>query len=120
MSKSMNEIFSHNLRNALYMAGKTQVELAKAVNVTETSVSHWINGTTVPRPNKLDQICKFLKCRKEDLLLDHSKSVMFAPVDILADEMTNRPELYSLFNAILKMNTQDLELLSNLVKRLSI
>lgn len=37
MDKSMNEIFSTNLRNALYMAGKTQAELAKAVGVTEVT-----------------------------------------------------------------------------------
>lgn len=120
MSKSMNEIFSHNLRNALYMAGKTQVELAKALNVTETSVSYWINGNSVPRPKKIEEICRYLRCRKEDLLIDHSRTVTFAPVDILAEEMTDRPELYSLFNAILKMNSQDIELLSEIVKRLSL
>jgi len=35
MEKPMTEIFSHNLRNALYMKGMTQAELAKAVKTTE-------------------------------------------------------------------------------------
>ena len=120
MKKTMNEIFSYNLRNALYMAGKTQAELAKGVHVTETSVSKWINGSTVPRPNKIEEISRYLRVRKEDLLVDHSKSVMLAPVDILADEMKNRPELYDIFNAILNMNSSDTQLISSLIKRLEL
>lgn len=41
MSKTMNEIFSTNFRNALYLAGKTQADLARATGVSETSVSNW-------------------------------------------------------------------------------
>lgn len=118
--KTMNEVFSENLRTVLYLTGKTQVELAKGVGVTETSVSHWINGVSVPRPNMVDRICKFLRCRKEDLVLDKTQTAVFAPVDVLAEEMTKHPELYDIFNAILKMKGTDLELLSAIVKRLEL
>lgn len=119
MDKNLNEIFSTNLRNALYMAGKTQAELAKAVNVTEVSVSKWINGANVPRPNKIDEICRVLRCSRADLMLDHDKPVMLMPEDILAEEMKGRLELYGIFNALLKMNDSDLKLISDLIVRLS-
>lgn len=118
MSRPMNEIFPNNFRNALYMAGKTQAELAKAINVSEVSVSKWANGTVVPRPNTIDKICKVLKCTREDLIMDHSKQVFLAPEDVLADEMRERPELYNIFNAILKMHSSDVELISEICKRL--
>ena len=118
MEKSMNEIFSTNLRNVLYLAGKTQVELAKGIGISEVSVSNWINGNAVPRPNTVDKICKFLKCKREDLMIDKSQRVLLAPEDYLASEMTNHPELYDLFNAVLKMSSSDVELITALAKRI--
>lgn len=118
MKKTMNEIFSDNLRNALYMAGRTQAELAKAIQVSETSVSNWANGVVVPRPKMVDAICAYLQCSREDLMIDHSKTVLLAPEDILADEMKDRPELYGIFNMLLKMRSEDVELMTNIAKRL--
>lgn len=118
MSKTMNEVFSSNLRNALYMAGKTQAELAKATGVSEVSVSKWVNGIVVPRPAMLDKICACLKCRREDLMVDRSKQVFLAPEDVLADEMRERPELYNVFNALLQMHSSDVELIYDMCKRL--
>ena len=120
MKKNMTEVFSTNLRNALYMAGKTQAELAKAVNVTEVSVSKWINGANVPRPNKVDEICRVLRCSREDLMVDHDRQVMLAPEDALAEEMRLREDLYTVFNSLLRMNDSDLKLIADLIKRLSI
>lgn len=119
MKKTMNEIFSTNLRNALYMAGKNQADLAKAVSVTETSVSHWVNGNVVPRPNKIDQIARALNCTREDLMLDHERTIMLAPEDVLADEMRKRTDLYGLFNLIMRLTDSDIKLISSLVERIS-
>ena len=116
----MNEIFSHNLRNVLYITGHTQAELSKAVKVSETSVSHWINGVTVPRPKMVDAVCKYLRCTREDLMVDHDREVSLAPEDLLADAMKDRHDLYGLFNALLKMNDSDLKLVADFVKRLSL
>lgn len=119
MEKPMTEIFSHNLRNALYMKGMTQAELAKAVKTTEVSVSKWINGAAVPRPKMVDEICKALRITRADLMIDREKSVLIAPTDVLAEEMQNRPELYNLFSLILKMSSNDIELLSKIAERLN-
>ena len=119
MEKPMTEIFSHNLRNALYMKGMTQAELAKAVKTTEVSVSKWINGAVVPRPKMVDEICRVLRVTRADLMIDREKAALIAPADVLADEMRQRPELYNLFSSILSMNSNDVELMSRLAGRLS-
>jgi transcriptional regulator with XRE-family HTH domain len=116
--KNMADLSS--MRNALYMAGKTQAELAKAVNVTEVSVSKWMNGVNVPRPNKVDEICRVLRCSREDLMVDHDRQVILAPEDVLAEEMRMREDLYTVFNALINMNDSDLKLVTDLIKRLSI
>ena len=119
MDKSMTEIFSHNLRDCLYMAGMTQADLARKLKVTETSVSKWVLGQTIPRPNKIDEICRILKCSKNDLMVDREKRAIFAPADILADEMKEHPELYGIFNGILKMQSADIKLIADIVERLN-
>lgn len=120
MTRPMTEIFSENLRNCLYLAGKTQADLSRALKTSETSVSQWINGKAVPRPKMVDRICFELKCTREDLMVDHSKTVTFAPEDVLAQQMASRPELYTVFNAILRLQSSDIELVEALVKRLSL
>ena len=119
MEKPMTEIFSNNLRNALYMKGMTQSELAKAVKTTETSVSKWINGAAVPRPKMVDEICRALRVTRADLMIDREKTALIAPADVLADEMESRPELYNLFGLILKMSSDDIELMLKFAERLS-
>ena len=120
MTRPMTDIFAENLRNQLYLTGKTQADLARALKTSETSVSQWINAKAVPRPTMVDRICSALRCKREDLMIDHSKSVLIAPEDILAEEMHNRPELYTIFNAIMKMPSSDVELIEAIVKRLSL
>lgn len=120
MRKDINEVFCHNLRDYLYMAGMTQVELAKKVGVTETSVSKWMNGTVIPRPKKVDEICHVLKCSRADLMTDHEQKAVFAPEDILASEMKDRKDLYSTVNALLRMSDKDLKMISDLINRMSL
>ena len=52
-------------------------------------------------------------------MIDHTKQVSFAPEDILAGEMKERHDLYGIFSALLKMDDDDLKLISDIVKRLS-
>ena len=118
MEKPMTEIFSHNLRNCLYMTGMTQSDLARKLKTTETSVSKWINGIAVPRPKMVDEICKVLRCTRADLMVDHERKVILAPADILADEIRSRTELYDLFSSALKLKSQDVELLKTIAERL--
>jgi len=116
----MNEIFSRNLRNALYLAGMTQAELARAVATSETSVSNWINGNVVPRPKMVDKICTALRCKRDDLMVDKTQKILIAPEDILAEEMQNRPDLYRLFSIVMQMPSKDVELMLKLAERLSL
>lgn len=44
MPRTSKKIFSENLRNKLFAKNKNQAQLAKFVGVSQTSVSHWVNG----------------------------------------------------------------------------
>lgn len=106
---TMNEIFSTNLRNMLYARNRTQAELAKAMNVTETSVSFWVNGSVVPRHKTVDRICQYLKCSREDLMQDHTQEVELAPEDVIAEELRDNPKLFKLMLYASRLSDTELD-----------
>ena len=106
---TINEIFSRNLRNMLYAKNRSQVELAKAINVTETSVSFWVNGTVVPRHKTIDAICQYLNCTRDDLLTDHTQVAELAPEDVMAEELRDNPKLFRLMFYASKLSEQELD-----------
>lgn len=57
-----------NIKNIREQAGLTQVEVAKALNVSQSAVAAWETGQTLPRADKLIDIAKLLNCTIEELL----------------------------------------------------
>lgn len=48
-------------------AGLTQLELARKLGCSESLIAKWETGRGKPNPEKLEQLCKLLGCRPEDL-----------------------------------------------------
>ena len=91
------EIFARNLKNMLEARRKNQSDLARFLKMTPTAVSRWTNAEVLPRPSTIDRICGYLVCSAEDLMTDHTKTVAYAPQDIIADAIVERPLLMQLF-----------------------
>lgn len=64
----MNRIFRDNLRYFMELRGKSQADLARALDVSTSTTSYWANGTKIPRADKLKKICDFLFIDMNDLL----------------------------------------------------
>jgi transcriptional regulator with XRE-family HTH domain len=116
--KSALEIFSENLRNQLFAKRKTQAQLSKHLDVTGATVSRWVNGISMPRPDMLDRICTFLMCSAEDLMADHTKVIELAPEDVLAEEMNERPRLFRLMFIASKMSDENLDALIQIAEKM--
>ena len=63
-----SKLFARNLNNALISHGKTQSDLCRDLHFSKATVSSWCNGTRVPRPDKMDEICNYLNIRRSDLM----------------------------------------------------
>lgn len=115
--KDVKTIFSENLRNKLIAKNKTQAELAKAVGVSQTTVSFWVNGEKMPRSNMIDKICQYLICSSDELLTDNDKPVELLPEDIIAEELRDNPRLFKLMIYASKLTDTELdELIARLKK----
>lgn len=117
MKKTMNEIFSENLRNQLFLKRWSQADLARKMNTSEASVSKWCLGTSVPRPKKIDQLCQLFGCTVEDLTTDHTKVVVLAPEDVMAEELRNNPRLFTLMYYASRLTDAELDALIAQVRK---
>lgn len=59
MRRKQEEMFSRRLRELLQETGTKQKELAKAVGMTEVTVSRWVNGSRVPRGGPLTRVADY-------------------------------------------------------------
>ena len=107
--RDIKSIFSENLRNKLMVKRKTQVELARFLNVSQTSVSKWINAEVMPRPNMVNKIAIFLACSSDDLMTDHTKEVELAPEDVIAEELGENPRLFKLMIYASRLSNAELD-----------
>ncbi|WP_422393092.1 hypothetical protein MTBGP_09800 [Moorella thermoacetica] len=49
-------------------AGLTQLELSRSLGCSESLIAKWETGRGKPTREKLEQLCRVLNCKPEDLL----------------------------------------------------
>lgn len=64
------EVFSRNLLRLIKMSGKTQVEVAKYVKVSQGTISDWSSGRSYPRMDKVQLLAEYFGVNKSDLVED--------------------------------------------------
>jgi DNA-binding Xre family transcriptional regulator len=107
--RTSTEIFAENLRNMLIVRNKKQADLARFTGATTATVTYWCNGQSMPRAKMIDKICVFLNCSVEDLTVDHSKPIEYAPEDIIAEQIRDNPRLMRLMMYAMKLSDKDLD-----------
>ena len=68
MSEDLKKIFADNLKKYLSVRDYTQADLARKMKVSSATASDWCNGNKMPRSDKLQSICNWLKIELQDLL----------------------------------------------------
>lgn len=69
---NINDIFVRQLRYYLNLRNKSQSDLAKYIGVSNGTITNYVNGTNMPRMDRIDKICEFLLINRSDLLEDHN------------------------------------------------
>ena len=61
-----------NIKKMREIKGITQIELAKLIDVPQSTIASWETGRALPRAEKLPMIAKALGCSVDDLLKQES------------------------------------------------
>ena len=61
-------IFANNLRDALNRSGKQQIEVARAIGVSQQTFNTWCRGIALPRMGKLERLANYFGVKKSELI----------------------------------------------------
>ena len=68
MEKTLDEIISENLKQEIEHSGKSKTEIARAIGVSNPTVSQYLSGRIQPSLSTLSKLCNFLNCSADDIL----------------------------------------------------
>lgn len=68
MEMTLDEIISKNIKEEIEHSGKTKTEIAKAIGVSNPTISQYVSGRIQPSLSTLSKLCTFLNCSADDIL----------------------------------------------------
>lgn len=76
--KEFNLIFAKNLSQYMSFYGLKQIDLAKRLKVSTSTINSWVHAQRTPRMDKVDILCKLFRCKRSDLIAEefHAPTIM--------------------------------------------
>lgn len=112
MDEIIKGIFREKLNYYLRLRNQSQADLARAMNVTTSTVSDWCNGKKMPRSDRLQAIARWLNISMSDLLTDKA-----APEQSFEQRLWDNHGV--LFRKIGGLSEEDQKLVEAFVERLT-
>lgn len=119
----INRIIAEKINYYLSRHGKTQVDLADYMNVSQATVSNWCKGIKMPRMDKIDKICTFFNIKRSDLMEDKPEidtdETYYLDDDAkdMAQFLYDNPDYKVLFDATRKVKKEDIEFVKQMLDR---
>jgi len=97
-SDKLKIVFSINLKQQLDKRGLNQTDMARDLNLPETTVSNWMKASTYPRPDKIQLMADYFNIRRSDLTEEQPTNLIeiqpnFAKIPILGTIACGEPIL---------------------------
>ena len=122
MNSDYKKVFAKNLSNLLARNQKTQADLVADLRLNKSTVSTWVNGTKMPRMNKIEQLANYFGVEKSDLIEDKSDTneqyYNDSSVSEYAQAIKDNPDLRILFDASKDMSKDDIDFVINTIEML--
>lgn len=67
-TKEYGKIIAKNLKRIAYEHNKTQADISRELNITQSTVSSWMIGTRIPRMDKIDMLCNYFNCSRAEIM----------------------------------------------------
>ena len=103
------EIFSDNLNRLLQDRQKTQLEVAKDINVAPQTFNSWVKGGAIPRMGKVQRLADYFHVEKSALLDEPRDAIEFYKVfkdqkdADLAEKIVNNKSLANLVETLIQL-----------------
>ena len=115
------KIIATNLRKIMIERDKTQADVARDLKISKATLSSWMNGTRVPRMEKIDMLCKYFGVSRAEIMELQSEQNQYytdARTARLAQEMFEDPTMRVLYDMKRNMDSQKFQAHFDMMKRL--
>lgn len=117
------KLVSKNLKRLAYESDKSPAEIAKALGINKSTLSSWMNGHRIPKMDKIDMLCNYFGCDREDIMEEYDpyrkKAYYFdKETGDKAQELFENKDLRILFDAARDSKPEDLQMAAELLERL--
>lgn len=68
MKNNLDAIITENIRREIETSGKSKSEIAKAIGVSNPTVSQYCSGRAQPTLATLSKLCAYLDCSADEIL----------------------------------------------------
>ena len=114
-------IFARNLNKYMEICNKKQADIINDLGINKSAISTWINGTRMPRMDKVQALADYFGINKSDLLEDkpeHDSSYYInEDAKELAQFLFKNPEYKILFDAAKDVSADDLEMVKTIIDK---
>lgn len=62
------EVFALNLQNMMNKKNVKAVDVCKALNISKSTYSNWLNAKIYPRIDKIEMLAIYFNCKKSELV----------------------------------------------------
>lgn len=120
------EIFSRNLRKYMELNDKKQNDIIRDLGINKSTISSWVNGTKLPRMDKVDALAKYFGVKRSDLIEDKPANKKPDPQSgyygnpktyQTAQTVFDNPSLRLLFEAAQGVSPENIELAAEMLRR---
>ena len=79
------KVIAKNLKRIMYVNEKTQADLARDLKISKATISSWMNGTRIPRMDKIDLLCHYFNVARTDIMEEagHNSHVESVRIPVL-------------------------------------
>jgi len=114
------QIIADNLQFFLDLNNVKPVDLARKLNVSESTVSRWLSAKTSPYMDKVDEMAAIFMVRRSDIITPREEDQYYidAGTRSKADMLLRNPKLGFLLDAVSDISEKDVEILTELAKKI--
>lgn len=74
-----SKIVAKNLRRIMFEYDKKPVDVCKDLGISKATMSSWMNGTRTPKMPKIDMLCDYFHCTREDIMEPEPQDAVRCP-----------------------------------------
>lgn len=121
-TQEYGKIISKNLRRIASDCNRSQADIARDLHINKATVSSWMNGTRVPRMDKVDMLASYFNVTRAEIMEEYTTKKRTYYLDPetakAAQELKINKHLHALLHAARGNSAENIRLATDLLTKL--